>query len=74
MRAAAARPPKSARAKADGMLKHPYLLFIGNAADSLAAKTAAGIVQRKAPAPAASSGVMSGRPRSALQPGRRFWP
>ena len=45
MRAAAARPPKSARAKADGMLKHPYLLFIGNAADSLAAKTAAGIVQ-----------------------------
>lgn len=27
------------------MLKHPYLLFIGNAADPLAAKTAAGIVQ-----------------------------
>ena len=27
------------------MLKHPYLLFIGDAANSLAAKTAAGIVQ-----------------------------
>ncbi len=27
------------------MLKHPYLLFIGNASDQLAAKTAAGIVQ-----------------------------
>lgn len=27
------------------MLKHPYLLFIGNAADQLAAKTAVGILQ-----------------------------
>ena len=33
------------RAKADGMLKHPYLLFVGNAADQLAAKTALGILQ-----------------------------
>jgi uncharacterized NAD-dependent epimerase/dehydratase family protein len=38
-------PGKNARAKADAMLKHPYLLFVGNAADRLAAKTAVGILQ-----------------------------
>ncbi len=31
------------------MLKRPYLLFLGNAADSLAAKTAAGILQWRRP-------------------------
>jgi uncharacterized NAD-dependent epimerase/dehydratase family protein len=33
----------------NGMLKQPYLLFIGNAADQLAAKTALGILQWRRP-------------------------